>query len=187
MVRFVIDGNIGCGKSTLMRRLAEDGHVCFQEPVEEWDEMLQLFYKDKNRWSFTFQMTVLHSYLKQYPLDCVVERSPYSSYHVFGQCLYNGGFVSEKEWLLFKAYFDKFAWKPTNIIYIKTDPKVCLERIKTRSRDGESDIGLAYLKNLHFQYDNMFRWIKFDNVHIVDGDQDEESVYGQVKNILNNK
>jgi len=58
----IIEGNIGAGKSTLLRLLSEHfaiDPVC--EPLERWqnvgngDNLLDRFYKDINRWAYTFQ------------------------------------------------------------------------------------------------------------------------------------
>ncbi len=38
---------------------------------------------------------------------------------------------------------------PTAIIYLKTDPSTCLERIQQRQRHGENNITLEYLTKLH--------------------------------------
>jgi len=60
-----IDGNIGSGKSTLMKILKDNfkDYVFVDEPVNKWlaakdDEdrnLLTNFYEDTNRWSYTFQ------------------------------------------------------------------------------------------------------------------------------------
>ena len=60
-----IDGNIGSGKSTLMKILKERfSHYTFvDEPVNKWlnavddnqKNLLTNFYEDRNRWSYTFQ------------------------------------------------------------------------------------------------------------------------------------
>ena len=60
-----IDGNIGSGKSTLMKILKENfkDYTFVDEPVNKWlaakDEneknLLTNFYEDTNRWSYTFQ------------------------------------------------------------------------------------------------------------------------------------
>lgn len=184
MPKIVIEANIGAGKSTLLRHLETLGHTVFQEPVEEWEDILKDFYKDPSRWSFLFQMQVLHSFLKPYPEDCIVERSPYATRYVFGQTLTSTGHLSEKEFTLFKQIFDSYAWKPTHVIYINTDPKICLERIQKRQRDGESAMGLAYLNKIAFQYEKMFQYIKFDHYWEVDGNQTEEKVVEDVVKIM---
>jgi len=64
-----IEGNIGSGKSTLMDQLRAEraDWVFIDEPVSLWsslrnedgDSLLQLFYKDRTRWSYTFQNCAL--------------------------------------------------------------------------------------------------------------------------------
>lgn len=60
-----IEGNIGSGKSTLLKKL-RDAHpewTFVDEPVDSWlkirndqgESLLEVFYKDKQRWSYTFQ------------------------------------------------------------------------------------------------------------------------------------
>lgn len=60
-----IDGNIGSGKSTLMKILKQNfkDYVFVDEPVNKWlaakddddRNLLTNFYEDTNRWSYTFQ------------------------------------------------------------------------------------------------------------------------------------
>lgn len=60
-----IDGNIGSGKSTLMKILKNNfkDYVFVDEPVNKWlsakddnnKNLLTNFYEDTNRWSYTFQ------------------------------------------------------------------------------------------------------------------------------------
>jgi SAM-dependent methyltransferase len=68
-----LDGNIGAGKSTLLaeiRKALPDLHVV-DEPVGQWTalhnaagkNLLELFYEDKKRWSYTFQSS---AYINRY-------------------------------------------------------------------------------------------------------------------------
>ena len=60
-----LDGNIGAGKSTLLKEIRTQIPEIYivDEPVDQWtyliDEheknILELFYEDKHRWSYTFQ------------------------------------------------------------------------------------------------------------------------------------
>lgn len=66
-----IEGNIGAGKSFLLAKLrAAHPEWCFiDEPVEFWESLkndkkeslLEVFYKDQRRWSYTFQNCALLS------------------------------------------------------------------------------------------------------------------------------
>ena len=66
-----LEGNIGAGKSTLLaelRRLHPDWYF-IDEPVDTWtalkndegESLLEIFYADKKRWSYTFQNCALLS------------------------------------------------------------------------------------------------------------------------------
>ena len=68
-----LDGNIGAGKSTLLAACSKlSGVTCVQEPVGEWlklknehgESLLELFYKDKRRWAYTFQNAAILTRLK---------------------------------------------------------------------------------------------------------------------------
>ena len=68
-----LDGNIGAGKSTLLKACSSlPGVTCVQEPVGEWlklknehgESLLELFYKDKRRWGYTFQNAAILTRLK---------------------------------------------------------------------------------------------------------------------------
>ena len=58
-------GNIGSGKSTILKRLKKcSDMVVGDEPMEKWENvngtnLLKMFYDDKKRWSFAFQTKVL--------------------------------------------------------------------------------------------------------------------------------
>ena len=60
---FVVEGNIGAGKSTFLRLVKQEIPLqLVYEPLKEWQEvegenLLEKFYQDIPRWTYTF-----HSY-----------------------------------------------------------------------------------------------------------------------------
>ena len=58
-------GNIGAGKTTLLKslRMKHPEWIFIDEPVDTWsnirndnqESILEVFYKDRKRWSYTFQ------------------------------------------------------------------------------------------------------------------------------------
>jgi len=181
-MRVCIEGNIGAGKSTLLTKLAEAGYAVHQEPVNEWKDWLDLFYADKKRWAFGMQMRILASLL-EYPDDCIVERSTLSTRHVFAQVLYNQGDMSEKEFHVYKQYYEATAWTPDAILYVQASPETCFERIQERARPCEDSIDLAYIKKLDFHYHNLIRYAQCP-VHVIDGNASSESAYQETLAIV---
>ena len=153
-----IEANIGAGKSTLLEYLTPAataaGIHLNSEPLHEWADWLPLFYCNRPRWAFSFQMQVLHSFINRpASTDCVTERSAFSCRHVFAELLYQEGSMSLPEWQLFLAYYNLLHRQPDHIIYIDTSPEECLRRLTLRARAGEDHVTLQYLQSLHEHYE----------------------------------
>ena len=181
-----IEGNIGCGKSTLLSFL-NDNYKVVQEDVSEWKEWIEDFYKDKSKNSFGFQMRVLlsQSYIIFNEEITFHERSPSTCNNIFGQILLDNKYLSQKEHELCKEFSIKYCWKPDIVLYIQTDPLICEQRINKRGRNGEN-ISLDYIKDLHKQHENIYNKNKDSNVYIINGNQDVELLYREVKDIIFN-
>ncbi len=171
-----IEGNIGAGKSTLLQKLkaAHPEWFFVDEPVAQWmalqnadgTSLLELFYKDKQRWSYTFQnvavLTRAEELRKTLDLAAesgtespviVMERCLDTDAEVFARMLKDEGCLNQIEWDLYqrwrKVLIETFNLpKTTGYIWMDASPLVCAERIKMRARHGEEDIPLGYLEEL---------------------------------------
>jgi len=164
-----IEGNIGSGKSTFMKKLKErfgdNPEICFlDEPVDTWsnfkDEegtILEHYYKDQSTWGFTFQMlayisrlTLLRRALENPDYKYIVtERSLFTDKHIFCKMLYENGVIHPIQYQIYKEWFDEFMTKHAyTFIYLRTHPTIALERVNKRSRKGET-IPLSYLEECH--------------------------------------
>jgi deoxyadenosine/deoxycytidine kinase len=173
-----IEGNIGSGKSTLLSNLKEyyknNSNVVFlKEPVDEWEQikdkdgltMLQKFYADQEKYSFPFQMmayisrlAILRKVVKENKNAVLItERSLYTDKLVFARMLYEQGKIEDVNYQIYLHWFEEFAsdCPVNNIIYVKTSPEKCYERIHKRARQGEEVIPLAYLTSCD-EYHNNF-------------------------------
>ena len=208
-----IEGNIGSGKSTLVKHLREVNHdwIFLDEPVTEWellkndsgDSLLQLFYKDMPRWSYTFQNFAYITRMRKLielskmkfkkPTIIVTERSVYTDRHVFAEMLLTDGKMTKMEMDMYLNWFNLLHDFATidYVVYLRTDSTKCLERIKKRDREGESNITIEYLLSLELQHD---KWINnHDKSLVLDGNKDlntDESDQfinfdRQIKNYLN--
>lgn len=170
---FVVEGNIGAGKSTFLRLMNEDlGIDVVYEPTDKWQRkdkegnLLDLFYKDTTRWAYTFQSYAFISRI-QSQIDHektvsslapqIYERSVYCDRYCFAKNCFELGFMSELEWSIYKEWFgwlvQAYTKKPSGFIYLRTTPEKCYERIQKRSRCEESSIPLSYLQSLHQRHE----------------------------------
>ena len=179
-----IEGNIGSGKSTLLSNLRQyyenNSNVVFlKEPVDEWEKIkdengetiLKKFYADQEKYSFPFQMMayvsrikVLRDTLKTIKTDIedkniiiITERSLYTDKMVFAKMLYDTKKIEHVNYQIYLNWFDTFSDEfPVNkVVYVKTSPDKCYQRIVKRSRTGEENIPLEYLTSCSIYHDNM--------------------------------
>lgn len=184
-----LDGNIGAGKSTLLaeiRNKLHDVHVV-DEPVGQWTalknvdgkNLLELFYEDKKRWSYTFQNCAILTRLKNIqeavdnidstiksPQVIITERSVLTDKYVFAEMLYESGDIDPLEWELYESWFNIFGKKYPirGIIYISTSASTSKDRIKIRNRQGEENIGINYLDALDTQHK---KWVENTNIPVL--------------------
>lgn len=173
-----IEGNIGSGKSTLLSKLQEEfkdnkNVIFLKEPVDEWEAfkdengitILEKFYANQEQYSFPFQMmafisrlSLLKDSIKQNPgAIFITERSLYTDKMVFAKMLYDSGKIELINYKIYLRWFDTFISEcaVNHIIYVKTNPDICFNRITKRSRAGENNIPIEYLKNCHIYHENM--------------------------------
>lgn len=186
-----IEGNIGSGKSTLVNKLKEfykgnDNVYFLDEPVNEWvkikdeegTDILSKFYGDTKEYAFSFQMMayitrvhLLRKALKENPNRIfITERSILTDKEVFAKMLYDDGMIEKIKYDIYLRWFDEFSSiQDMDIIYVKTNPEICNERIKKRNRPGE-DIELSYLKRCN-EYHEV--WLKDKCRMVLDGNEDK--------------
>jgi deoxyadenosine/deoxycytidine kinase len=78
---------------------------------------------------------------------------------------------------------------PFHVIYVRTDPRVCFERLKIRCREAENKISLEYLIKIHDKYENWIENIVYKNksfVSIIDGNVQKFEVSRNIENIIVN-
>jgi len=193
-----IEGNIGSGKSTLLSTIRETAEfsdiILLKEPVDEWQNIkdehgvsiLELFYADPKTHSFPFQMmayisrlVILKEAVQKNPHGIIImERCLHTDKHVFAKMLHDTGQMTDVNYAIYLKWFDTFSKDfPINkIIYVKTTPEMCADRVKCRARDGETAISLAYLKDCHDYHEDLMDVLMYDfcseklvldgNVHI---------------------
>lgn len=188
-----IEGNIGAAKSTLLSLLPESNDIHkIQEAVDQWinlkdksgTSILEHFYQDKQKWTYLFQSVVFRSRARslmnqrKVHKNLIIERSLMTDYNCFASILRNDGHFGEIEWNDYNNWFhllvEELDLEPDYYIYLRTDPHVCMERIKHRGREGEETIDLEYLKKLHDAHELWLMGKK--NVLIIDGNNYQDNL-----------
>lgn len=173
-----IEGNIGAGKSTVLNKLK---CPVFKERIDEWP--LDIFYNDQSRWALTLQIRIIQTSIKP-PPNGVAERNPMSALNVFWRHMVDNKIVTQLEDDVCRWIYDKFSWEPEFVVYLKASPEKCFSNISKRVQAGDSNVTLDYLKDIDRLYDEYIKSLPADKVYIVDANEDEDTVYNNVRHIL---
>lgn len=187
---YSIEGNIGVGKSTVMKYLSEK-YPCFLEPVEEWT-LLDHFYADVKTYAFPFQFQVLLSQFNQLKeinkienQPCFMERSPWASKNVFIEMLKLSQLWNNNDEKSYNKFYKNINLNIKKIFYLDLAPEKCLERIKKRNRYEERNISIEYLQKLENQYKEAFLLkCPYKIIYINVADKTPEEVYNEILNFI---
>jgi len=174
----VIEGNIGAGKTTLAKMLAEElpAKLILEQFAE--NPFLPKFYDDQERYSFPLELSFLADRYNQikkellnrdlfYPL--VITDYYFAKTDVFAQ-----NTLKRDEYHLFKRIFDIVTDsipKPDLYVYLHADNQNLLNNIKKRGRDYEKEISAAYLDKIREGYFSYLKGITSFPILIIDINQ----------------
>ena len=178
--RIVIDGNIGSGKTTQMKLLAQEGFSVLTEQIQDWP--LDDFYKDPPKFALALQLAVLKSF--QATGVQVYERSPESSREVFWKMLRDEGTATEEDDAKYKEAYKLSGWYPDVHIYIDTPPQICFGRLESRKQTGDSAISLDYIKKIDKYYK---RYTMVGCAHRIDGRLSPIQILEQILCVIRKK
>jgi len=164
MEKFIaVAGNIGVGKSTLVRLLSEAlDWEPFYEPVTE-NPYLADFYEDMQVWGFHSQVYFLmrrlriHRQLMRQDGSVIQDRSVYEDAEIFAHNLYLQDAISERDYSTYRELYQvlvEFLPPPDLVIYLRASVPTLLDRISQRGRDYERTISADYLADLNELYEN---------------------------------
>lgn len=161
-----VAGNIGVGKSTLVRLLSNClGWQPFYEPEAE-NPYLPDFYQDMRAWAFQSQVFFLSRRLKSHqslincPTSAVQDRSVYEDAEVFAANLYQQGMMTERDYHCYGELYQTliaFLPPPDLVIYLRANVDTLIQRISRRDRKYERSISPEYLAQLNLLYES---WIE---------------------------
>jgi len=159
----VVAGNIGAGKTSLARLLANRlGWDAFYESVDD-NPYLADFYRDMRQWSFHLQVFFLghraqvHRHLStQHANSSILDRSIYEDAEIFARALYSMKNLDERDFKAYRSVYSEVIRSlppPSLLVYLRATVPTLMERIHKRSRDIETGITAEYLTLLGSFYE----------------------------------
>ncbi len=166
MKKFVaVAGNIGVGKSTLVKLLCSRlGWEPFYEPESE-NPYLADFYKDMRQWAFQSQVFFLthrlraHRQLLDHPTSVIQDRTVYEDAEIFARNLYNQDCMNPRDYQSYSELYQvliDFLPPPDLVVYLRASVPTLISRIVHRGRGYEREISAEYLEQLNELYED---WI----------------------------
>ena len=196
-----IAGNVGVGKSTFTRLLAQTlGGKPYFEPTTE-NPYLSDFYQDMRRWAFHSQLYFLGRRLKDHAVILadegvlVQDRSLYENAEIFARNLFERGFITARDWDAYQEIYQttvRLLRPPDLVIYLQASVPSLVERIRKRGRDYEQTIDVAYLEDLNKLYEAWSRdfrlasvlTIPTEDIHYLEDSGEYDSVLDMIKQHL---
>lgn len=194
----VVDGVVGVGKSTLMNILTEMGYTPFAEPIMD-NPILEKFYYDRVRWSFSLQIFFLNKRFKFIKDavemgNAVMDRSIYGD-AIFAKLLNDNGDMTDEEFSLYKELLENMlehVQAPKLMIYLETSVEQAMRKIAKRGRDYEQIVEREYWERLNEEYRTYFGnydispivRINVDNLDFENNPKDREYVLNLIRTKL---
>ena len=155
----VIEGNIGSGKTSLSKKIAQDfnGKIILEEFAD--NPFLPKFYKNAELNAFPLELFFMAERFRQLSSENVesdlFSEFSIADYSFFKSKLFAQNNLKEDELNLFnKLYSIMFSSvkKPDLLVYLHSDIKRLQENIKARGREYEQEIKDEYLKDIENKY-----------------------------------
>lgn len=154
-----IEGNIGAGKTSLAKKIAEDfnGKLILERFAD--NPFLPKFYADMQRYAFPLEMSFLADRYQQFMDDTsqpgLFKDFMVSDYDIFKSLVFAKVTLPKEEFRLYRKLFNfmyKDVIKPDVYVYLHQNTDTLLQNIKTRNRGYEQNIQPGYLEAINHGY-----------------------------------
>jgi deoxyguanosine kinase len=169
-----IEGNIGAGKTSLTRMIAEEYNANIILERFEDNSFLPKFYKDPVTYAFPLETSFLADRYQQLK-DQLTHRDLFKTftiadYFLDKSVIFARNNLQADEFALFSRLFtiiNPSLPRPELLVYLYLDIPNLLQNIHKRGRDYEQSIQQAYLEKIQAGYLNYFRHMKESRILIV--------------------
>ncbi|MCF8218086.1 MAG: deoxynucleoside kinase [Bacteroidales bacterium] len=158
--RFIaIEGNIGAGKTSLARLLANELNAQLILEQFEKNSFLPLFYKEPQRYAFPLEMSFLADRYQQLKSKLsspeLFQSTIVADYFISKSLIFARKTLQDDEYKLYSKLFSIISSslrKPDLLVYLFSDIPRLRENIRNRGRDYEQEIDNEYLEKIQSSY-----------------------------------
>lgn len=159
----VIEGNIGAGKTTLSKKIAEEYKARLILEQFEDNPFLPKFYNNPEKYSFPLELSFLaeryNQIKKQFAKHTNRNSFLLADYYFSKSSIFARSTLEKEQYNLFQQIFDiifEKIPKPDLLVYLDASPDKLLRQIATRGRSYEKKINKTYLKKIESGYYDYF-------------------------------
>lgn len=160
----VIEGNIGAGKTTLARKIADQFNARLILERFADNPFLPKFYKEPEKYSFPLELSFLADRYKQLQEELVAQdlfkSFTVADYYFMKSLVFAASTLTGDEYNLYRQIFYIIYGslpKPDIYVYLHLNPEKLLKNIDKRGRNYEKSISREYLKKIEESYFSFFR------------------------------
>ena len=177
-MHIAIAGNIGSGKTTRTRMLAQRYGWSPRYESVDTNPYLADYYADMKRWSFNIQVYFLSKHFKEVVEisrsreTIIQDRTIFEDACIFAPNLHEMGMMSDRDFENYQELFNlmiSLVKQPDLMIYIRSSIPNLVAQIQKRGREYEQSMRMDFLSGLNKRYEEWIDGYK-GKLIIVNGD-----------------
>lgn len=184
-----IEGNIGAGKTTLAKKIADEFKFEFLPEQFEENSLLPLFYNDPKTYSYLLEFSFLIERFQQLNnwAEKLKTKHVVSDYNFYKCLCFAKINLSETEYSFFEKEFyklNKGIVQPDLLVRLHLQSDCLIQNINQRSRVAEKNIPESYLNKITFSYDLIYNQTSLNTLsfHLEKNSPEEyERVFSELK------
>lgn len=193
-----IEGNIGSGKTSLAKLIAQEYNAKLILEEFEDNSFLPKFYNDPDKYAFPLEMSFLADRFQQLknevtPQD-LFKSFTVADYFIDKSIIFSRKTLKDDEFLLYSKLFDIIIStlpKPDLIIYLYNTVDHVKRNIIKRGREYEQNIETSYLAKIQSGYFDYFKQMKKSTILIINTENldfvNTKDDYLKIKSIIENE
>lgn len=165
IVKLVIDGMTGVGKSSLVKIASDElDLVPYTEIFEDKHRLLYKFFENRTRWAFPMQLNFLNNRFQQFKeasilSNVVMDRSIFSD-DIFARMYRHLGYLCEEEYYIYQGLLQSMMETiepPQLMVFLKVETAEAISRIRKRNRQEELAVEESYWWRLNSYYNEHYK------------------------------